>query len=87
VNSHTTSRFRNALKQLPENIQQNAREAFRIWRQDSAIPAFTSSASIRSSQSIQFESRSDGGPWESSVATTWFWIGSHADYDRLISRL
>lgn len=53
--SHTTERFRRALRALPEPVRRQARQAYERFREGDDI--------------------------------TWFWIGSHAEYDALVARL
>ena len=38
MNSHTTRRFRELLDALPAHVQRQAREAYRIFRQNPAHP-------------------------------------------------
>ncbi len=89
MNSHTTARFREALNQLPEDIRQSAREAFRIWRQDPHHPSLHFKR-IHTAKRIYSVRVALG--WRAVGVLrgddmVWYWIGSHADYDGLISRL
>lgn len=89
MNSHTTQRFRDALKQLPEGIQQNAREAFHIWRGDPRHPSlhFKRIHPVKSIYSVRISLGWRAVGIVRGDDMVWYWIGSHADYDRLISRL
>ena len=40
--SHTTARFRQALAALPSTIQQHAREAYQLFRENPAVESGTS---------------------------------------------
>lgn len=39
MTSHTTARFRKAFKRLPKQIQRQAREAYKLFRQDPYHPS------------------------------------------------
>lgn len=74
---------------LPTEIQQAARKAYRLFREDAQHP------------SLQFKKVHDREPLYSVRVTlgyralgllegdevTWFWIGTHAAYDRLLDSL
>jgi hypothetical protein len=89
VTSHTTDRFRKAFVKLPPPAQRKTREAYRLWRQDHWHP------------SLQFKQVHDTRPiysvrvgigWRALGVKTddtivWFWIGSHAEYDKLLAQL
>jgi hypothetical protein len=89
VNSYTTARFREALNQLPDGIRQNAREAYRIWRQDSHHPSlhFKRIHTVKPIYSVRIALGWRAVGVLRGDDMVWYWIGSHADYDRLISRL
>jgi hypothetical protein len=89
VNSHSTKRFRETLKQLPREIRQNAQEAYRLWQQDPQHPSlhFKRIHSTKPVYSVRV-----GLGWRAVGVRrdddmVWYWIGSHADYEKLISRL
>ncbi len=87
MRSHTTERFRKAFSALPPHVQRQARRAYRQFVADPAHP------------SLQFKQVHPSRPIYSARVSLgyralgvregddliWFWIGSHADYDRLIS--
>ena len=86
IESRTTRSFRTAFAVLPEDIQAQARRAYRLFRAD---PSHTSLRFKKVEQTENVYSVRIGlgyralGVLEGSVVT-WFWIGSHADYDRLV---
>lgn len=89
MTSQTTRRFREAFRQLPTEIQQKARESFQLWREDPWNPRlqFKPIHSDRPVYSVRF-----GLGWravgvKTDDAVIWFWIGSHAEYDKLVSQL
>jgi hypothetical protein len=89
VRSYTTERFRSALAGLPEHVQRQAREAYRRFQQDPFHPGLRFRQvhptrpiySARISRDYRALCVRDG------EEITWFWIGSHADYDNLIGQL
>ena len=89
MNSHADKPFRDRLLGLPLNIQEDARKAFQQFRQDPHHPG------------LQFKKvmGKDGNEyWSARVGlhyralgrmkadgVHWFWIGTHAEYDKLIA--
>lgn len=89
MNSRTTRQFRKLFASLPSHVQRQAREAYRLFQQNLAHtglhfkqvhpdPPFYSA---RVGISYRAVGALDGG------TIIWFWIGSHADYDKLLDRL
>ncbi len=72
---------------LPEEIQRQARDRFRLWQEDAfnaALhfkPLFADVWSVRVNQNYRALGRRRGH------LIVWFWIGTHADYDQLLKRL
>lgn len=87
--SHTTARFRRALKQLPQHVQRQARQAYRLFKQNPYHPSLhfkqVHPAKPIYSVRISLGYRAVGIREEDVVV--WFWIGIHGDYVKLISRL
>lgn len=89
MKSRTTERFRKALAQLPEQVRRQAREAYKIFTQNHHHPSLRFKPihptkpiySVR----INIDYRAIG-VWENDEVI-WFWIGPHAEYDKLISRI
>lgn len=89
MRSRTTRRFRRAFVRLPEPIKERAREAYRRFVENPNHPG------------LRFKRIHPTEPIYSALVTKdyrtlglleddtiiWFWIGTHADYDELISRL
>jgi len=89
VRSRATPRFWAAYHDLPSEIQKVAQKAYRLFRENRGHP------------SLQFKKVHDHEPIYSVRVTlgyralgllerdqiTWFWIGNHAEYDRLLARL
>jgi len=87
VISRATDAFWKAYRNLPDQVQQRARTVYRIWRENPAHPSLQFKQ-IHSTEPI-FSVRIGLG-WRavgvrSGETIVWYWIGSHADYDTLIS--
>ena len=71
---------------LPDEIQQQARRVYQIWRDNPSHPGLRFKPiqghegiySVRIGRGWRALGKLDGD------TVTWFWIGSHADYDGLI---
>jgi hypothetical protein len=90
VRSRTTALFRNALAGLPAQVQEQAREAYRQFVRDPPHPGLRfkqvhSTLPIYSAR-VGLHYRALGERQQDDTVV-WFWIGSHAEYDRLIRRL
>jgi hypothetical protein len=89
LTSRTTARFRAAFDALPEDVKRRARAAFGVWRENPAHPSLRFKQ-VHATEAIY--SVRVGLGWRAiglreGDAMVWFWIGSHAEYDRLIERL
>ncbi len=77
------------MARLPGHIQVQAREAYRRFQSDPYHPSLRFKLvhpslpvqSVRITTAYRALGVRDGD------TIVWFWIGSHADYDRLVSRL
>ena len=85
IESRTTRSFRTAFATLPEEIQLRARRAYHLFREDPGHP------SLRFKKVAELENIRPGSGWDTvrwaflrAESIIWFWIGSHADYDRLM---
>lgn len=88
MKSRTTAKFRKAFADLPEQAQQQARGAYRQFKKDPwhsslrfkqvhrELPIY----SARISKNYRAVGQRDGD------SIVWFWIGTHADYDKLLSQ-
>lgn len=89
MNSRTTERFRKVFEKLSPQIQEQAREAYRLFEQNPQHPSLRFKK-IHKSQDIYSVRISRDyralGVLEGDTII-WFWIGSHADYDQLINNL
>lgn len=89
MKSVATDEFRDRLGRLPGPVRQQASRAYALWRADPHHPGLQLK---RVSQRQPVYSARVGlghralGLWEGDTIT-WFWIGSHAEYDALLARL
>lgn len=89
MRSRATPRFWAAYRGLPPDIREHAQRTYRLFRENPGHP------------SLHFKKVHDREPVYSVRVTlayravgllegdeiTWFWIGTHADYDRLLDKL
>jgi hypothetical protein len=89
VTSRTTPRFWGAYRALPPDTQDLARKAYRLFLENPRHPGLQFKKvheeapiySVRVSQNC----RALGMLKDDAVV--WFWIGDHAEYDRLLKSL
>ncbi|WP_445304723.1 ParE family toxin-like protein [Microcoleus sp. Pol7_A1] len=89
MKSRTTIEFRRLFADLPEQVQQQTRGAYRQFKEDPSHPSLRFKKvhldlpiySARISKNYRAVGQLDGG------TAIWFWVGSHADYDRLLGQL
>ena len=87
MNSQITEDFLACFARLPEAVKAQARKAYRLWRENSSHPSlhFKRIHDHENLYSVRV-----GLGWRAlglleGDTITWFWIGSHAEYDQLIS--
>ena len=89
MKSRTTRRFRELLAVLLEHVRNQAREAYLQFEQNPAHPSlcFKRVHDTRSifSARISLDYRAVGTVTGDEVV--WFWVGSHADYDKVLKML
>ncbi len=89
MKSVTTQRFRKAYAELPVHIKEAAKRAYRIWQKNPYHESLNFKK-VHSSEPIY--SVRIGLAWRAlgvkeNETIIWFWIGSHAEYDKLITLL
>ena len=89
MKSSTTERFRKAYRDLPAQVQQQTRRAYRRFLENPSHPSLQfkrvhTSQPIYSAR-INRDYRALGVLSDNEIV--WFWIGSHADYDKLLDQL
>ena len=89
MNSHITDKFRKAFAEMPADVQKQARQAYRLFIGNPRHPSlrFKQIHSARPIYSVRIglDYRAVGIRDEDEII--WFWIGSHAEYDKLIRQL
>ena len=89
MTSDTTSRFWNAYADLPQQIKRQARKAYKLFERDPRHPSLQLKKvhadqpiySVRITRDYRAVGVREGN------SMIWFWIGSHADYERLLDQL
>jgi hypothetical protein len=89
VTSRTTASFRKAFDALPEDTQDRARKAFELFSENPGHPGLRLKQvhatepiyAARITLHYRALARRGDRVW------IWFWIGSHADYDRFLKHL
>ncbi len=89
MKSQITARFRQTFKELPSHVRQQARDNYKLFRNNPYHPSLHFKKVHPSkpfySVRIGIEYRTLGIREGDTII--WFWIGIHAEYDKLISRL
>lgn len=86
MKSLLTDDFLDCFRQLPEPVREQARRAYRHWK---ANPYHPSLQFKRVHATEPIYSVRVGLGWRAlglveGEAISWFWIGSHAEYDRIL---
>jgi hypothetical protein len=88
LKSVTNRDFRTAYTKLPETVREQAHRAYRLWRENPNHPSLRFKPVL---EDPKVYSVRVGLGWRALClveddTAIWFWIGSHADYDRILSR-
>jgi hypothetical protein len=85
MQSRTTRQFWRLFAKLPDGVQRDAQRAYRLFKNDPAHPGLQfkklEGEDAIYSVRIGLDYRALAVMKEDRVV--WYWIGSHADYDRL----
>lgn len=89
MNSRTTRGFRERFTALPAHVRRQANEAYRLFQHDPAHPGlhfkkvYPDPPTYTARVGISYRAAGvlDGD------TVVWYWIGTHAEYDRLVSNL
>ena len=87
--SKASAKFWKCYRALPEDIRQQAKEAYALFQRDPWYPSLRfkrvhSSLPVYSVR-VSKDYRAVGILNEERIV--WFWIGSHSDYDKLLRQL
>jgi len=90
MNSVITADFRARFGQLPPNIQQQARDAYKIFKLNPSHPGLryhqvTIKKNKRVLQSVSIGIHYRALAQEKSGLLEWFWIGHHSVYDKILA--
>lgn len=89
MKSRATPRFWASYHHLPTEIKEAARKAYRLFREDAQHPSLQFKK-VHTREPLYSVRITLGyralGLWEGEEIT-WFWIGTHAEYDRLLRNL
>lgn len=89
MKSSTSGRFWKCYASLPEDVRRQAKEAYALFEKDPYYPSlrFKRIHSTRPvfAVRISLDYRALGIVEGDEI--TWFWVGSHADYDNIVKRL
>ena len=89
MNSRTTKRFRQMLSKLPTNIRQQAKEAYRLFIENSRHPSlqFKKVHNAESIYAVRININYRAVGIIENGVIVWFWIGPHTEYERLLDQL
>ena len=89
MNSRTTKRFRQMLMKLPSNIQQQAKEAYKLFIDNSHHPSlrFKKVHNTSSIYSVRININYRAVGVVENDIIVWFWIGPHTEYEKLLGEL
>ena len=87
MQSHTTKRFRQMFQALPDPIQEQAKDAYRLFLANPHDP----SVRFKQIKSKPLYSARVGEQYRAVAVAQgddlyWFWIGPHREYEKLIAR-
>jgi mRNA-degrading endonuclease RelE of RelBE toxin-antitoxin system len=87
--SHKTARFRKAFSNLPSRIQKEAKESYKLFKMNPNHPNlyFKKIHPVRPIYSVRISLDYRAIGFLDGNEMIWFWIGSHSEYEKLISHL
>ena len=89
MKSHLTDDFLKCFKELPDRIKRLARENYKLWRRDAFHPSleFKRVGKKYPTYSVRVGLGWRALGFKDNSTMVWFWVGSHAEYERLIKNL
>jgi hypothetical protein len=85
VKHRATPRFWNCYHALPENVRRLADQSYESMQQDPRHPSLHFKR-VGRFWSVRVGLRHRALALEHETEIVWFWIGSHAEYDKLVGR-
>jgi len=88
MNSHITDKFRKAFAELPADVRKQARQAYQLFIENPHHPSlrFKSIPPTRPIFSVRIGLNYRAVGIREGDDIIWYWIGSHAEYDKLIQQ-
>lgn len=89
MQSRTTRLFRERYRELPIEVRRQARRAYQQWQRNPSHPSLQFK---RVAQREPIYAARIGLHWRALAfvdddTATWWWIGSHAEYDTILKQL
>jgi hypothetical protein len=85
VTGTTTDSFWSQLSKLPAHVQQTAREKYQLWAREPFHPSLHFKEIMPGLWSVRAGLHHRALGRRKGDIVVWFWIGTHAEYHRLIS--
>ncbi len=87
--SRTTRDFWDAYNLLPARVQEQAKRTFIIWKESPGHPSlhFKPVRAVVSTYSVRVGEHYRALAIVRENTAYWFWIGTHAEYDRILRQL
>jgi hypothetical protein len=86
MTSKASSDFWSCFAALPPSVQGQARKQYALFRADPQHSSLQFKDIAEGLVSVRVSRRYRALGWRQGDLILWFWIGSHADYDKIISR-
>ena len=89
MKSRVTRQFRARLDRLPVTVRDQAARAYALWRSDPQHPSlqFKRVSQSRPVYSVRIGIGYRALGLREANEISWFWVGSHAEYDEMLKRL
>lgn len=89
MKSHVNAQFRQMFRDLPPEVREQARTAYRLFQQNPYHPGlhFKSIHAVKPIYSARINRTYRVVGVRQRDEIVWFWIGPHSEYDNLISQL
>jgi hypothetical protein len=85
MKSLTTPDFWNAYADLPPRVKKQTRKAYQLWKENQFHPSLHFKKVRKSLWSVRITNNYRALALQKGDDYYWFWIGSHDDYDALLS--
>ena len=89
MKSHTNPDFRRLFAALPQDVREQARAAYRLFRANPRHPGLNFKRIHASDRLVSVRIGRDYravGVLRASDEIVWFWIGPHAEYEKVLKR-